>query len=202
MTSQSHAFGDTGGARSQAFSAPQAPAWPLAPKSSLIPAAPAKITTSDTQGRSWGMGPGGLRSCPSIQLRRYCCLGKLRQKVTKTDKWLYSPNPAPAPASPGHMPQPETPVSPRTPQTLRPHSHRLRLLPALCSPGSHPAGSGPNILPVLPISWLRPGCLSVSLTCRVAPASPLPFILHTKPSSQNISLTTSFPYFGEARGSP
>lgn len=37
------------------------------------------------------MGPDGLRSCPSVQLRHYCCLGELRQKVTKTDKQLYPP---------------------------------------------------------------------------------------------------------------
>ena len=146
------------------------------------------------------MGPG-LRSCPSVQPRRYCCLGEQRQKVTKIDKWLYPQSSSGF--SSWTCASARDPAGPVTPQILRPHSHRLPLLPALCSPRSHPAGSGPkpHIHPPLPISWLSPSCLSALLTCRAAPASPLPFVLCLKPFSQDISLTMSFPCF-VSDGSP
>lgn len=143
MTSRSHAFSDTGRAISQAFSAPRSPCLAPTPKSSLNPARPDRVPGSDLQSRNGGHGPWWPEILPKRPAQALRLPGGTEAEGDKNRQVALPPNPALVPPF-GHVPQPETPAGPVTPQTLGPLCHLLRLLPAHGSPRSHPAGSGPK----------------------------------------------------------
>lgn len=142
-----------------------------------------------------GMGPGGQRPGPSVQLRHSCCLGELRHKIARSRQVAFTPKPSSGSSSQTHTP------SQRPQQTLSssqtPRSHISPLYSPACPLQANVTScwlcllNRLHIHTTVPIPRLN---VPASFTWKLASsAPPLPFVLHNKQSSQNTSLTMSFP---------